>query len=93
MPQKRVIEQKDVTSDEIISIIKEFLANKEKIAVMSQKAAELAVKDTPERILSVVDKLYSKSIKKQKSWWIFSLITLVSPHSHISNKETPYGII
>lgn len=61
-----VIEQKDVTSDKIISIIKEFLANKEKIAVMSQKAAELAVKDTPERILSVVDKLYSKSIKKQK---------------------------
>ena len=62
-----VIEQKDVTSDKIISIIKEFLANKGKIAVMSQKAAELAVKDTPERILSVVDKLYSKSIKKQKS--------------------------
>ena len=61
-----VIEQKDVTSDKIINHIKELYKNPDKLSVMSQNAARLAVRDTPERILGVVDKLYKKSQEMKK---------------------------
>ena len=61
-----VMEQKDVTAEKIISHIKELYANQDKLAVMSQNSAKLAVKDTNEKILEVVDKLYAKSKKIKK---------------------------
>lgn len=62
-----VIEQKDVTSDKIINHIKELYKNPDKLSVMSQNAARLAVRDTPERILRVVDNLYKKSQEMKKA--------------------------
>ena len=62
-----VIEQKDVTSDKIINHIKELYKSPDKLSVMSQNAARLAVRDTPERILGVVDKLYKKSQEMKKA--------------------------
>ncbi|MBR6670268.1 MAG: undecaprenyldiphospho-muramoylpentapeptide beta-N-acetylglucosaminyltransferase [Ruminococcus sp.] len=61
-----VIEQKDVSSEKIIGHIKELYNNPDKLSVMSQSCAKLAVKDTSERILGVVDKLYEKSKKRKK---------------------------
>ena len=54
-----VIEQKDVTPEKIISYLDDFYKNPEKLEVMSYNSSELAIKDTPQRILSVVDKLIS----------------------------------
>lgn len=56
-----VIEQKDVTSEKIISKIEELYNNPDKVSVMSQSAAGLHMNDTNERILSVIDKLIAKS--------------------------------
>ncbi|MDE5946719.1 MAG: undecaprenyldiphospho-muramoylpentapeptide beta-N-acetylglucosaminyltransferase [Oscillospiraceae bacterium] len=52
-----VIEQKDVTSEKIISYLEDFYNNPDKLEVMSYNSAKLAVNDTPQRILSVVEKL------------------------------------
>lgn len=56
-----VIEQKDVTSEKIISKIEELYNNPDKVSIMSQSAAGLHMNDTNERILSVIDKLIAKS--------------------------------
>ncbi|MBQ7009993.1 MAG: undecaprenyldiphospho-muramoylpentapeptide beta-N-acetylglucosaminyltransferase [Ruminococcus sp.] len=61
-----VIEQKDVTSEKIKEHIRRLYENPDKLAVMSQNCAKLAVTDTSERILSVVDKLYKKAKKRKK---------------------------
>lgn len=61
-----VIEQKDVTSEKIKEHIRRLYENPDKLAVMSQNCAKLAVTDTSERILSVVDKLYEKAKKRKK---------------------------
>jgi UDP-N-acetylglucosamine--N-acetylmuramyl-(pentapeptide) pyrophosphoryl-undecaprenol N-acetylglucosamine transferase len=61
-----VIEQKDVTSEKIKEHIRRLYENPDKLAVMSQNCAKLAVTDTYERILSVVDKLYEKAKKRKK---------------------------
>ena len=52
-----VIEQKDVTSEIMISKIKELYENREKLSEMSENAAKLAVSDTNERIYSVIKEL------------------------------------
>lgn len=52
-----VIEQKDVTPEKIISYLDDFYKNPDKLEIMSYNSSKSAVKDTPERILSVVDKL------------------------------------
>lgn len=52
-----VIEQKDVTNEFLIKTIKELYENREKLAEMSENALHLAVKDTNERILSVINDL------------------------------------
>ncbi len=56
-----VIEQKDVTSEKIISKIEELYNNPDKVSIMAQSAAGLHMNDTNERILSVIDKLIAKS--------------------------------
>lgn len=54
-----VIEQKDVTSEKIISYLDDFYKNPDKLEIMSYNSSKLAVSDTPQRILSVADKLIS----------------------------------
>lgn len=61
-----VIEQKDVTSEKIKEHIRRLYENPDKLSVMSQSCAKLAVTDTSERILGVVDKLYEKAKKRKK---------------------------
>lgn len=55
-----VIEQKNVTSEIMISKIKELYENREKLSEMSENAAKLAVNDTEERIYSVIKELLKK---------------------------------
>ena len=55
-----VIEQKDVTNEIMINKIKELYENRDKLADMSQKAAGLAVRDTNDRIYSVIKALADK---------------------------------
>lgn len=52
-----VIEQKDVTNEIMISKIKELYENRQKLDAMSVSAAELAVRDTNDRIYSVIEQL------------------------------------
>lgn len=59
-----VIEQKNVTDAKIIEVINDLYNDRDKLEIMSHNAAQLHLKDTTERILSVVDKLIAKSIKK-----------------------------
>ncbi len=56
-----VIEQKDVTSEDIISRIEALYQDRAKLQSMAQSAASLAVKDTENRIWNVVDSLIKKS--------------------------------
>lgn len=58
-----VIEQKDASSERIISEIEALYNTPEKVEVMSACAAELHLKDTNERILAVVEKLMKKAKK------------------------------
>lgn len=58
-----VIEQKDASSERIISEIEALYNAPEKTEVMSACAAELHLRDTNERILAVVEKLLKKSSK------------------------------
>lgn len=60
-----VIEQKDVTNEKIISEIERLYNNPAKVLKMSRSAAELHLKDTNQRILDVVEKLYEKSQDKK----------------------------
>ncbi len=59
-----VIEQKDVTSEKIISEIEKLYNDPDKVEVMSKSAAELHLSDTNQRILSVVEKLLEKKSQK-----------------------------
>jgi len=58
-----VIEQKDATSERVISEIERLYRNPKKAKVMSINAGKLNVADTNDRILAVIDKLYNKSKK------------------------------
>lgn len=54
-----VYEQKNVTNELMIKTISEFYNNRQKLETMSVNAAELAVRDTNDRIYSVVEELAS----------------------------------
>lgn len=55
-----VIEQKDVSSERIISEIEKLYNDPDKVEVMSACAEKLHLKDTNERILAVIEKLIGK---------------------------------
>lgn len=55
-----VIEQKDASSERIISEIEKLYNDRDKVEVMSACAAKLHLNDTNERILAVVEKLIGK---------------------------------
>ncbi|MCM1529380.1 MAG: undecaprenyldiphospho-muramoylpentapeptide beta-N-acetylglucosaminyltransferase [Alistipes sp.] len=59
-----VVEQKDVTSEKIISEIEKLYNDPDKVEVMSKSAAELHLNDTNQRILAVVEKLLEKKNQK-----------------------------
>lgn len=59
-----VIEQKDVTSEKIISEIEKLYNDPDKVEVMSKSAAELHLSDTNQRILAVIEKLLEKKSQK-----------------------------
>lgn len=61
-----VIEQKNVTSQKIIAEIEQLYNDSRKLEKMSDTALTLHLEDTPERILEVIDKLYSKAKSKTK---------------------------
>ncbi len=56
-----VIEQKDVTAEDIISRIEALYHDRAKLQSMAQSAASLAVKDTEDRIWNVVESLIKKA--------------------------------
>lgn len=59
-----VIEQKDFTSEKLISIVKELLADREKLAALSENAARIYIKDTDDRIYSALAPLIEKAASK-----------------------------
>ena len=59
-----VIEQKDFTSEKLISIVKELLADREKLAALSENAASIYIKDTDDRIYSALAPLIEKAESK-----------------------------
>lgn len=56
----QVIEQKNVTNDDMISRIEALYLDRQKLTSMAAAAAGLAVRDTEERIWSVVEQLMQK---------------------------------
>ena len=56
-----VIEQKNITNEKMISEVDKLYRNPEKIQNMAKNAAALAVRDTEDRIWSVIEKLIRKS--------------------------------
>lgn len=62
-----VIEQKDAADEKVINTIESLYNDRDRLAVMSDSAAKLHLKDTPKRILAVVDKLLQKSQSSQKA--------------------------
>ncbi len=58
-----VVEQKDASSERIISEIEKLYNDPDRVTVMSDSAAKLHLADTNERILSVIDKLRAKAKK------------------------------
>lgn len=50
-----LIEQKDITPQLLISKVEELFGNPAKVTEMSRRAKALAVSDTPERILTVIE--------------------------------------
>lgn len=60
-----VIEQKEASSERIISEIERLYDSPDRVEVMSECAAELFLKDTNDRILEVVEKLLKKKSKQQ----------------------------
>lgn len=56
-----VIEQKDVTNELMVKTIKDLYEHREKLSDMSDNAGKLAVKDTNDRIYSVIKELINKT--------------------------------
>ena len=52
-----MIEQKNVTNDIMIEHVKNLYENRQKLDAMSVSAAELAVRDTNDRIYAVIEEL------------------------------------
>lgn len=59
-----VIEQKDVTSEDMIKRIEELYYNRDKLKTMAQKAGELAIRDTEKRIYKVIRELVNPKDKE-----------------------------
>ncbi len=60
-----VIEQKNVTSEDMINKVEELYNNRDKLKSMSQKAGKLAIRDTKERIYKVISELVNSKKKKK----------------------------
>lgn len=56
-----VIEQKDVKTEDIISIVEDFYKNPDKLREMAKCSASLAISDTNERIWKIIEKVLSKN--------------------------------
>ena len=61
-----VIEQKNLTSENLIEVVKDLYENPQKIERLSQKAGEMAIRDIPDRIFNVINKLIEKGDKNAK---------------------------
>jgi UDP-N-acetylglucosamine--N-acetylmuramyl-(pentapeptide) pyrophosphoryl-undecaprenol N-acetylglucosamine transferase len=57
----QVIEQKNVTNDDMISRVGALYNDPQKLVTMAKAASDLAVRDTEDRIWSVIEKLTKKS--------------------------------
>ncbi len=55
-----VIEQKDASSERIVSEIEKLYENRDKVEIMSESAKGLHLTDTNQRILAVIEKLLNK---------------------------------
>ncbi len=55
-----VIEEKDLTAEKLISVVKDLIEDKEKLEMMSKAARESAIIDANERIYQVIMQLYNK---------------------------------
>lgn len=55
-----VIEQKDLTSERLIEEVERLYENPQKLERLSQKAGELAIRDTHDRVYKVIDELLKK---------------------------------
>ncbi len=53
----RIIEEKDLTGEKLIQMVKELLENPEKLAALSKNAAKMAIVDTNDRIYDVIRQL------------------------------------
>ena len=49
-----LVEQKDLSSEWLINTVNELINDPERLAGLSQNAAKLYIKDTPQRILEVI---------------------------------------
>lgn len=56
-----VIEQKDVKTEDIISIVEDLYKNPDKLREMAKCSASLAISDTNERIWKIIEKVLSKN--------------------------------
>ena len=50
----KVIEQKDLTDDLIVSEVAELIGDRDKLREFEEKAAQCRIKDTPDRIWQVI---------------------------------------
>ena len=55
-----VIEQKNLTSEKLIQTVSEIIDDKDKLEAFSKNSASLFIKDTNERIASVIFELIQK---------------------------------
>ncbi|MFQ8599407.1 MAG: UDP-N-acetylglucosamine--N-acetylmuramyl-(pentapeptide) pyrophosphoryl-undecaprenol N-acetylglucosamine transferase [Oscillospiraceae bacterium] len=53
----RIIEEKDLTGEKLIQMVKELLENPNKLAELSKNAAKMAIVDTNDRIYEVIRQL------------------------------------
>ena len=56
----QVIEQKNVTNDDMIARVEALYNDSQKLVTMAQAASDLAVRDTEDRIWGVIEKLTAK---------------------------------
>lgn len=56
-----VIEEKELTQEQLTKVVLELISDKEKLARMSENAKNAAIADSKERIYNVVKELYTKN--------------------------------
>jgi UDP-N-acetylglucosamine--N-acetylmuramyl-(pentapeptide) pyrophosphoryl-undecaprenol N-acetylglucosamine transferase len=56
----QVIEQKNVTNEDMISRVEALYQDRQKLVTMAKAASDLAVRDTEDRIWGVIEKLTQK---------------------------------